>query len=1206
MTKMISIAKGFQYSINIGYDLYNDNKIKNFIPTTLALSLLEKILLSTAVGATNRTRILIGAYGKGKSHIILMILSILLKRELKIFEKLLTKLEFFPKLKQLVNDYYKSNNKILPVIITGSNISLSQAFLLSLQRTLSENNLLDLMPETNYQAAILTIKRWKNDFPETLLKLENMTQKKMEELLSDLENYDIETYKIFEESYPFLTSGSKFNPFLGFDIVELYETVAKNLKAKGYSGIYVVYDEFSKYLESNIRTATISDTKMLQDFAEKCSRSGDTQLHLMLISHKEISNYIDKLPKQKIDGWRGISERFEHIHLNNNFSQTYEIIGNVIHHNEELWKSFYSDNKNRFISLYSTYKEHPIFSDVHGNIEKIINDCYPLHPVSIFILPRLSEKIAQNERTLFTFLSSQGENTLSSLLEDNERNINFITADRIYDYFETLFQKEIYSDNLYNIYILTQKSLEKLEDNSLEQRIVKTLSLIYILEQFEKLAPSQDEIYRIFSLEFSEDEIKKAINNLIESESIIYLKRSNGLLKLKESSGINIREKIIENIEKQKNTINIKEILNSNNFNSYLYPSRYNDEKEMIRYFLFEFINTEEFKNIKNWDLKLENVEADGVIFAILTDSDEELKEIIELLKINSLNAERCVFVILRKHCEIKDLLLEFNAVMTLKKESIEDKILFSEYEVIYEDLLEVIYNYIFMYMHPENKEAIYIYMGEKKEINKKSELTELLSKICDKIYFETPIINNEAINRRELTSLALTSRNKIIAALLRNELELNLGLIGNGQEVSIMRSTLIRTGILVSNADTVELNFNTEDTKINNLLSEIIKFIFKAKDNDKVSFQEIYDALLLPKNHIALRKGLIPIFLAVVFHKYKKEIIIKSNRGELPLNVDTIEQIDASPKTFYLHYLEWDEDKKNFIFKMENLFKDYIIESEKRINSYNFIVFAMKRWYMSLPKVTKELKRDIVDKEAFNKNYLSMLSSLRIGTDAQNLLFKQLVKDFSYSDFDIKLVEDIKNSKDFFDNLLFNIKKKIIKEVKILFLEKDEKNIEKYTLFFIIKQWLKSLKEDIYTQTFVNGTDRCLFLFKNITEDEELFINKLSKLVTDLNIEDWNQTTYMQFKNNLIIYKETAESYVEENKKADNYEENLEENQYKISFFDESEKLLVKKFKKIEKSPRAKLLYNSIEAQLEAMGQSLSEQEKRQVLIEILCKLFQ
>ena len=60
---------------------------------------------------------------------------------------------------------------------------------------------------------------------------------------------------------------------------------------------------------------------MSEHFAEKCNRSGEEQLHLILISHKEISNYIDKLPKQKIDGWRGVSERFTHIHLNNNFSQ---------------------------------------------------------------------------------------------------------------------------------------------------------------------------------------------------------------------------------------------------------------------------------------------------------------------------------------------------------------------------------------------------------------------------------------------------------------------------------------------------------------------------------------------------------------------------------------------------------------------------------------------------------------------------------------------------------------------------------------------------------------------------------------------------------------------------------------------------------------------------------------------------------------------
>ena len=55
-------------------------------------------------------------------------------------------------------------------------------------------------------------------------------------------------------------------------------------------------------------------------------------------------------------------------------------------------------------------------------------------------------------------------------------------------------------------------------------------------------------------------------------------------------------------------------------------------------------------------------------------------------------------------------------------------------------------------------------------------------------------------MNRNEITATANNSRNKIVAALLRNELEPNLGLTGSGQEVSIMRSTLIRTGIWEEN----------------------------------------------------------------------------------------------------------------------------------------------------------------------------------------------------------------------------------------------------------------------------------------------------------------------------------------------------------------------------------------------------------------------
>lgn len=69
ITDMISTAPGFQTSVNISYDLNNSKKIKSLIPTSTAVSLFEDFLLSTDNSSTNRAKILIGAYGKGKQII---------------------------------------------------------------------------------------------------------------------------------------------------------------------------------------------------------------------------------------------------------------------------------------------------------------------------------------------------------------------------------------------------------------------------------------------------------------------------------------------------------------------------------------------------------------------------------------------------------------------------------------------------------------------------------------------------------------------------------------------------------------------------------------------------------------------------------------------------------------------------------------------------------------------------------------------------------------------------------------------------------------------------------------------------------------------------------------------------------------------------------------------------------------------------------
>lgn len=1208
MSEIISVASGFQYSVNISYDLNNDEKLRNFIPTQSALNLLEDILFSMLPTSTERARVLIGAYGKGKSHIVLTILAMIMKKDQKLFEKMMPKIHENAKLYYYVQNYYESDNKILPVIIFGSNTSLSQAFLLALQRTLSSNGLLDIMPETNYKAAAGVIERWKIEFPDTYRQLEEEIDGSMEEFVDDLKDYSVEAYEKFERIYPSLTAGSIFNPFLGFDVVELYEEVIKGLKRKGYTGIYVIYDEFSKFLEANITEASISDTKMLQDFAEKCNRSGNEQMHLMLISHKEIANYIDKLPKQKVDGWRGVSERFKHIHLNNNFTQTYEIIASAIQKDKKMWNEFCRKFANNFSALQQRYEGHNIFSDVEkDNLEKpvaeILEGCYPLHPISTFILPRLSEKIAQNERTLFTFISAPGVSTLPSFLDNYHDDIfELITPDLIYDYFEALLKKEVYSGSIHQIYILTEMILERLVENSLEGKIVKTLSLIYILEQFEKLQPSKDTIIGIYSISYTAEEINQAIDNLIEKEYVVYLKRSNHYLRLKQSSGVNVHQKIKDMIEIQSKRITVKDTLNQKNFDNYVYPSRYNNDRDMTRFFSFVFIDEDEITDDVDWNRKSESIKADGIIFGILLKSEESLPKLKEILARTSIGCDRFIFILPRHFSEIEDVVREYNAVAVLRDSANDDKVLFDEYEVVYEDLREVIETFIRGYIRPEEFKSRYIYNGKETLIKRKAALTGLMSDICDQVYSKTPVINNEAMNKNEITATANNSRTKIIAALLRNDLESNLGFTGTGQEVSIMRSTLIRTGVWVEEGGVPRIEL--QPTRVEHMaymLAVIENFIKEARQKEQVCFDDLYKRLISPQYHIGLRKGLIPIYLSAVIHEYKKEVIISDCRGQVVLSADVILQINAKPSLFYLSYLDWNPEKEAFVQRISDVFADYIVEAEKSLSSYEYVVSAMKRWYMALPKYAKESKETPDGKRIFS-GYQSMLRLLKGNISGKELLFEKLPKAFGFDELHGSLADNIKEAKHFYDNFLILVKNELANNVKKAFiLPENKEKLDDMSLASVIKDWCESLKPSIFEQLFADGTERCLGLFKTISNDDDFTITRLVKLATDLRLEDWDERAREKFFLNLQQYKQTAENYQDTEAVSDEINDT---NMYQITFVDENDGVVTRRFNRIEGTEKGKLLHNQITAALSSLGRAISEQEKRQILMEILKEL--
>lgn len=1200
MRDMISVASGFQYSVNIGYDLGSDNKLKSFIPTKSALSLLEDILLSVNPTSSDRARVLIGAYGKGKSHIVLTILSILMKRDLTLFEKLMPKIEENPRLYQLIQNYYESENKILPVVISGSNTSLTQAFLLSLQRTLSEHDLLSAMPETNYKAAISVIKRWQKDFPETFEKFLNGIDDPVEVFIDRLGNYDVAAYGAFEQVYPSLTAGSAFNPFLGFDVVELYESVAKSLKSKGYTGLYVVYDEFSKFLEANIVDASVSDTKMLQDFAEKCCRSGSLQLHLMLISHKEISNYIDKLPKEKTDGWRGVSERFKHIHMNNNFSQTYEIISSVIQHKEPIWGTFCDEHARDFEALFSRYQKHQMFMDAQGEIETAIRGCFPLHPVSTFILPRLSERVAQNERTLFTFLSAEGTATLAVFLDEYEDNFTLVTPDLIYDYFEPLLKKEVYAGDIHDTFVLTSTILNQIPEDTLGSKIIKTISLIYILGQFERLNPTKEQIIGIYSGTYELSEIEQAISDLIEKEFVIYIKRSNDYLRLKQTSGVDIQQKIHDQIESQSGKITTKDVLNGSNFDNYMYPTRYNDDHEMTRFFAFQFISSAEVTVDVDWNLKSESIDADGIIYGIIPENETQLKKITKIIKDTSLGYERYIFVLPKHYKDVEAVAQEYAAIAKLRDHAVDDPVLFDEYEVVFEDLQEIIKGFIGMYTHPENYRSVYIHNGNELHVYRKSGLTEVMSQICDAVYNMTPVINNESVNKNDITSVAQNSRNKIVSALLRSELEPNLGLSGTGQEVSIMRSTLLRTGIWSEDGGVPQINLHPENVNMRHMLETIEDFILETRQNGKTSFTELYERLTLPEYHIGLRYGLIPIYVAAVMHNYRQQIVINDRFGPIQTSADALIQINSDPSSFTLEYLDWNPEKENYIARLSDAFRDYVVDAERSGNSYDYVANAMRRWYMALPKYSKEsTKRPTGEKLV--RRQLEIMKLLRQNTSSSDLLFKKLPEAVDYHGDYADAATDIIDAKGFFDGLLTELKQELISKTKSAFLpENDKKASKKTTLTDVAKDWCNRLDPKSFEQLFSDGTDRFLQHLRSMTNDEDLFITRLAKLATGLRLEDWDNKTVKQYIDALARFMKTAKDF-----HSSVVAETINDtSSYQVTFADEEGTSTTRRFDKVEVSARGKLLFNQITASLEAMGHSISEQEKRQILMEVLKKL--
>ena len=153
------------------------------------------------------------------------------------------------------------------------------------------------------------------------------------------------------------------------------------------------------------------------------------------------------------------------------------------------------------------------------------------------------------------------------------------------------------------------------------------------------------------------------------------------------------------------------------------------------------------------------------------------------------------------------------------------------------------------------------------------------------------------------------------------------------------------------------------------------------------------------------------------------------------------------------------------------------------------------------------------------------------------------------------------------------------------------------------MQDWCESLPEGVSEELFEDGTDKFLSACQQSDSSESEWLLQLARIATGLRFNDWDKNTLKIFCDKVTQYKKTAESYVGGSKETTDLDDTIT-NGFEFAFVNQRGKLQRRRFAAVDYTPRAKLLLNSIKGDIEAMGQSISEQEKRQVVAEILQNL--
>lgn len=1165
---ILQYDNNIQYSINLEMDYKKENKLKEYIHTYKSVEIINEIICSFKSDNTkNKAKILIGPYGKGKSYLALYIMNLINdtnRKQNKYYNLFLDKAkELDRKVYLNIKTFINSDERYLPVVL-NSNIydkGIDELFIYSLKRALELNDLDDVELDFYFEKAIDKIEGWKRNYKETFKKFKDLINRDINIFIKELKSYNRNSYNQFKKAYKEIMSGEEFNPYYEIDLINTYIDASKKIKKAGYTGIYVLCDEFSKYMEYLIAKDLILDVKKLQDFAELCNRSNeDYSINLLLISHKSITQYTNSIDDLNNNTWKTIEGRFDQIQYNEFTNEQYEIIASAIKKDQRLWTKFKDINKEKFEELEKNIYIRNLFKGMTDIQFKkwIIEGAYPLTPIATYALPHVSEKIAQNERTLFSFLSKNDENSLIDFIQKGNEEIN---VDCIYDYFENTILNSGLSDKFVTIVKDAKDLINALNDKT-SKSILKTIAIVYVINNFSELKPDRNLIKELYG----ENGIS-LVEKLIK-ENYLFENRCDSTLEIASHERTEIFYEIKEVRNKLNNSKCIHSVLNKLVKNLFLESKTYNDDHNIFRYFKVKFIDNSSKEYILQ-DLKNKQ-EEDGVIY---------ITEQITDIKFEDKNNQ----VILIKNKipkSIKEIILDLDAINYIKSKNTDlDEL--NSLKLQYEKRLN---EYLNSVLNLENENIVIKNSIERNDIKSKRDLSKLVSESMKELYPLAVNINNEMINKTNLSSSIIKARKNIIDMLLAYNNKEKLYLKKGSAETTILRAIFINRGLIscseMPNYFDIDLNFenlNLEDDTFMELIMKIENIIL---NNNTVNILKLYDFCMLSDNGFGLKRGVVPIIITWVILKYKNCISIKDNEQIYELSGETLDLVDKNPEKYSITLIKNNYERMDYIDKLSNLFMNKKEIQENRNSNLSYVTKAIKYWFLSLNKYTKDVKKIYIGNgkyEKLSKEIIKFKNRIRtVDEKSIEFLFEELSQIFSCNDYYelLNKIECCKNEIERYSDILY---KNIEIDIKNIF----EINLNE-SLNNGMYKWLNNLElKEIIPSKVINNFINMILDNKdnNYTAD---YIDKLSNTILGIYLSDWNDNTPEEMLNKLEGIKQKSIELIT----------NTTENNKGIDINQKEEIIL---------SRKAEMLLDDLRDTFEEYGDSINIKEKKYIIVELL-----